>query len=45
MTLVGYTSDPNAEGHAVYFDDQGRVRGDRGKRWDGVADAEGLRGL
>lgn len=50
VTLVGYTSDPKAEEHAVQFDDEGRVvRGYRGKGWDGVADAEGpgriVRGL
>jgi 5-oxoprolinase (ATP-hydrolysing) len=50
VTLVGYTSDPKAEEHAVQFDDEGKVvRGYRGKGWDGVADAEGpgriVRGL
>ena len=41
VTLVGYTSDPKAEEHAVQFDDEGKVvRGYRGKGWDGVADAE-----
>nr|GAT59086.1 predicted protein [Mycena chlorophos] len=50
VTLVGYTSDPNAEEHAVQFDDAGNVsRGYRGKGWDGVGDAEGpgdiVRGL
>ncbi|EJF60868.1 5-oxoprolinase [Dichomitus squalens LYAD-421 SS1] len=42
VTLVGYTSDPKAEQHAVQFDEQGRVkRGYRGKGWDGQGDAEG----
>ncbi len=46
MTLVGYTSDPQAEEHAVVFDTDGNgnekiVRGYRGKGWDGVGDAEG----
>ena len=42
VTLVGYTSDPKAEEHAVQFNDQGKViRGYRGKGWDGENDAEG----
>ncbi|PPQ65042.1 hypothetical protein CVT26_015738 [Gymnopilus dilepis] len=42
VTLVGYTSDPKAEEHAVQFDENGKVvRGYRGKGWDGVGDAEG----
>ncbi|KAF9039145.1 5-oxoprolinase [Panaeolus papilionaceus] len=42
VTLVGYTSDPKAEEHAVQFDEDGNVvRGYRGKGWDGVGDAEG----
>ncbi|KAL0569343.1 hypothetical protein V5O48_012625 [Marasmius crinis-equi] len=42
VTLVGYTSDPKAEEHAVQFDEQGNVsRGYRGKGWDGKGDAEG----
>ncbi|KAK7055126.1 Hydantoinase/oxoprolinase-domain-containing protein [Favolaschia claudopus] len=42
VTLVGYTSDPKAEEHAVQFDDQGKVkRGYRGKGWDGEGEAEG----
>lgn len=42
VTLVGYTSDPTAEGHAIQFDEQGKVkRGYRGKGWDGKGDAEG----
>ncbi|KIK56445.1 hypothetical protein GYMLUDRAFT_62060 [Collybiopsis luxurians FD-317 M1] len=42
VTLVGYTSDPQAEEHAVQFDENGKVnRGYRGKGWDGVGDAEG----
>ena len=42
MTLVGYTSDPNAEEHKVVFDEDGKVkRGYRGKGWDGKGDAEG----
>ncbi|KAL0948059.1 hypothetical protein HGRIS_010682 [Hohenbuehelia grisea] len=50
VTLVGYTSDPEAENHAVQFDDDGKVtRGYRGKGWDGKGDAEGpgdiVRGL
>ena len=42
VTLVGYTSDPKAEEHAVQFDEHGKVkRGYRGKGWDGQGDAEG----
>ncbi len=42
MTLVGYTSDPEAEKHAIQFDEEGNVvRGYRGKGWDGEGDAEG----
>ncbi|KAE9403514.1 5-oxoprolinase [Gymnopus androsaceus JB14] len=42
VTLVGYTSDPQAEEHAVQFDQDGKVkRGYRGKGWDGEGDAEG----
>ncbi|KAF9264980.1 5-oxoprolinase [Marasmius fiardii PR-910] len=42
VTLVGYTSDPKAEEHAVQFDEQGNItRGYRGKGWDGEGDAEG----
>lgn len=50
VTLVGYTSDPKAEEHAVQFDEDGKVtRGYRGKGWDGEGLAEGpgevVRGL
>ena len=42
VTLVGYTSDPQAEQHAIQFDENGKVkRGYRGKGWDGQGDAEG----
>lgn len=42
VTLVGYTSDPQAEEHAVQFDEQGKVkRGYRGAGWDRQSDAEG----
>ncbi|KAI0781657.1 5-oxoprolinase [Irpex lacteus] len=42
VTLVGYTSDPKAEEHAVQFDEDGKItRGYRGKGWDGVGLAEG----
>ncbi len=42
VSLVGYTSDPKAEGHAVQFDEDGNVvRGYRGKGWDRQGDAEG----
>ena len=50
VTLVGYTSDPQAAEHAVKFDNEGRIiRGYRGPGWDGNGDAEGpgeiVRGL
>ena len=50
VTLVGYTSDPKAEEHAVQFDEDGNVvRGYRGRGWDGEGLAEGpgevVRGL
>jgi 5-oxoprolinase (ATP-hydrolysing) len=42
VTLVGYTSDPKAEEHAVQFDEHGKIiRGYRGKGWDGEGDGEG----
>lgn len=42
VTLVGYTSDPQAEEHAVQFDDDGNItRGYRGQGWDGEGNAEG----
>ncbi|KAN0078480.1 Hydantoinase/oxoprolinase domain containing protein [Tylopilus felleus] len=42
VTLVGYTSDPKAEEHAVQWHEDGSVRrGYRGPGWDGVGDAEG----
>ena len=42
VTLVGYTSDPQAEQHAVQFDEAGKVkRGYRGNGWDQKGDAEG----
>jgi 5-oxoprolinase (ATP-hydrolysing) len=42
VTLVGYTSDPQAEEHNVIFDEDGRVkRGYRGNGRDGKNDAEG----
>ncbi|KAF9523333.1 Hydantoinase/oxoprolinase-domain-containing protein [Crepidotus variabilis] len=42
VTLVGYTSDPQAEEHAIQFDEDGKVkRGYRGKGWDEQGDAEG----
>jgi 5-oxoprolinase (ATP-hydrolysing) len=42
VTLVGYTSDPQAEEHKVIFDENGHVkRGYRGKGWDKKGDAEG----
>jgi 5-oxoprolinase (ATP-hydrolysing) len=42
VTLVGYTSDPQAEEHQVLFDQNGQIkRGYRGKGWDGKGDAEG----
>lgn len=36
MTLVGYTSDPKADEHAVQFDENGKVK--RGYRGDGETD-------
>lgn len=50
VTLVSYTSDPQAAEHAVVFDDNGKVvRGLRGPGWDGKSDGEGpgevVRGL
>jgi 5-oxoprolinase (ATP-hydrolysing) len=42
VTLVGYTSDPQAEEHKVLFGENGVVkRGYRGMGWDGKGDAEG----
>ena len=42
VTLVGYSSDPEAEKTAVQFDERGNViRGYRGAGWDGKGDAEG----
>ena len=42
VTLVGYTSDPEAEKNAVQFDEHGNlIRGYRGAGWDGRGDAEG----
>ncbi|KAH9975282.1 5-oxoprolinase [Lactifluus volemus] len=42
VTLVGYTSDPQAEEHQVLFGQNGQIkRGYRGKGWDGKGDAEG----
>ena len=42
VTLVGYTSDPKAEDHAIQFDEDGNVvRGYRGAGWDGEGLAEG----
>ena len=42
VTLVGYTSDPQAEEHAIQFDEGGKVkRRYCGKGWDGKGDAEG----
>ena len=42
VTLVGYTSDPKVEEHAVQFDADGSVtRGYRGTGWDGKSDGEG----
>ncbi|KAF9036133.1 hypothetical protein BDZ89DRAFT_1157685 [Hymenopellis radicata] len=42
VTLVGYTSDPQAEEHAIQFDEHGKVaRGYTGKGWDGQGQAEG----
>lgn len=50
VTLVGYTSDPKAEEHAIQFDDDGKVtRRYTGNGWDGQGLAEGpgeiVRGL
>lgn len=42
VTLVGFTSDPNAEKNAVQFHEDGTVkRGYRGAGWDGMGNAEG----
>ncbi|KAG6849422.1 hypothetical protein H0H93_008570 [Arthromyces matolae] len=42
VTLVGYTSDPQAEQHAVQFDQEGKVtKPYSGKGWDGEGNAEG----
>ena len=42
VTLVGYTSDPDAEAHAVQWNDDSTLkRGYRGPGWDGQGDAEG----
>lgn len=42
VTLVGYTSDPQAEEHNIIFTEDGKVEsGYRGKGWDGKGDAEG----
>ncbi|KAK2467578.1 hypothetical protein APHAL10511_000433 [Amanita phalloides] len=46
VTLVGYTSDPLSEAHAIQFEEKedGQVkmkRGYRGNGWDRVGDAEG----
>ncbi|KAG6816226.1 hypothetical protein H0H87_007597 [Tephrocybe sp. NHM501043] len=42
VTLVGYTSDPQAEQHAVEFDQDGKVsKAYSGKGWDGEGFAEG----
>ncbi|KAG6919707.1 hypothetical protein DXG01_002653 [Tephrocybe rancida] len=42
VTLVGYTSDPQAEAHAVQFDQDGNVsKAYSGKGWDGEGNAEG----
>ncbi|KAF8632122.1 hypothetical protein AX15_002022 [Amanita polypyramis BW_CC] len=50
VTLVGYTSDPLSEEHAIHFNSDGGIkRGYRGNGWDKVGDAEGpgeiVRGL
>ena len=43
VTLVGFSSDPQAEANAVQFDDNSQVkRGYRGPGWDGISYAEGL---
>ncbi|KIK56419.1 hypothetical protein GYMLUDRAFT_108970, partial [Collybiopsis luxurians FD-317 M1] len=42
VTLGGCTSDPQAEEHAIQFNESRKVkRGYRGKGWDGVGDTEG----
>jgi len=42
VTLVGFTSDPEADQNAVQFDADGIVaRGYRGAGWDGKSDGEG----
>lgn len=42
VTLVGYTSDPKAEEHAIQFDESGKVsKPYSGKGWDGQGLAEG----
>jgi 5-oxoprolinase (ATP-hydrolysing) len=42
VTLVGYTSDPKSEEHAIQFDEDGKViRGYRGNGWDNEGLAEG----
>ena len=42
VTLVGYTSDPQAEEHAIQFDQDGNImKGYSGKGWDGEGYAEG----
>ena len=42
VTLVGYSSDPEAEQNAVQFDERGNLtRGYRGAGWDRQGDAEG----
>lgn len=42
VTLVGYTSDPQAEKHAVQFNSDGSVKkGYTGPGWDGYGFAEG----
>jgi 5-oxoprolinase (ATP-hydrolysing) len=41
VTLVGYTSDPQAEEHKVLFEENGVIkRGYRGMGWDGKGEAE-----
>ncbi|KAH7886806.1 Hydantoinase/oxoprolinase-domain-containing protein [Phlebopus sp. FC_14] len=50
VTLVGYTSDPKAEEHAIQWnEDESVKRGYKGPGWDGVSNAEGpgdiVRGL
>ena len=42
VTLVGYTSDPQAEEHSIQFDENGKVsKPYSGKGWDGKGQAEG----